>query len=134
MNKMLVNGNIVADCQVRDTKNPDYKMITFSLVNNEVEQGVEQTTYFNCMFIKQNSFVDFAKKYLVKGTRLFLNGRMKSWSNGEKTTYTIRVDEFEILKFSNKMGNNDIEIPKEPKNENEEKITKLNSDDIDLPF
>lgn len=105
MNKVILMGNVGGDPQLRYVeKRP---VASFSLATNEpprrTDSGAEipqRTEWHN--IVMTDSKAEFAEKYIRKGTRLLLEGTLRTryWEdrNAIKRTVTeIYVQSFEIL-------------------------------------
>ena len=99
MNKVLVNGNIVRDMEVKDTGK--CLVGTFTIANN-VGHGEEQKTNFvNCVLFGDR--VESLVEYLVKGCKVLVEGELAIEQyevNDEKRYATkVYVKSLEIEKF-----------------------------------
>lgn len=131
MNRVWFSGNIGKAPEVRTTQNGTM-MATFSIAvrRRYKKDGETETDWFNCVcFGKQAEFVD---KYLGKGSRINLVGRIEneSYTNkeGQKVTATkIMVEEIE---FAESKGDKPADKP------NVDKDGFMDVADIpeDLPF
>ena len=99
MNKVLVNGNVVRDMEVKDTGK--CLVGTFTIANN-VGYGEEQKTNFvNCVLFGDR--VESLVQYLVKGCKVLVEGELAIEQyevNDEKRYATkVYVKSLEIEKF-----------------------------------
>ena len=99
MNKVLVNGNVVRDMEVKDTGK--CLVGTFTIANN-VGYGEEQKTNFvNCVLFGDR--VESLVEYLVKGCKVLVEGELAIEQyevNDEKRYATkVYVKSLEIEKF-----------------------------------
>ena len=99
MNKVLVNGNVVRDMEVKDTGK--CLVGTFTIANN-VGYGEEQKTNFvNCVLFGDR--VESLVEYLVKGCKVLVEGELAIEQyevNDEKRYITkVYVKSLEIEKF-----------------------------------
>ena len=99
MNKVIVNGNIVRDMEVKDTGK--CLVGTFTIANN-VGYGEEQKTNFvNCVLFGDR--VESLVEYLVKGCKVLVEGELAIEQyevNDEKRYATkVYVKSLEIEKF-----------------------------------
>ena len=99
MNKLLVNGNIVRDMEVKDTGK--CLVGNFTIANN-VGYGEEQKTNFvNCVLFGDR--VESLVEYLVKGCKVLIDGELAIEQyevNDEKRYATkVYVKSLEIEKF-----------------------------------
>lgn len=102
MNKIIINGNLTNDMEVIVSKN--YTVGNFTLANNEGYGDNQKTTFVRCSIFGEKR-VESLEKYLLKGARVLLNGKLEITSKEDKEGYknytSIIVDELEILKFVN---------------------------------
>ena len=99
MNKLLVNGNIVRDMEVKDTGKCLVGNITIA---NNVGFGKDQKTNFiNCVLFGDR--VESLVQYLVKGCKVLIEGELAIEQyevNDEKRYVTkVYVKSLEIEKF-----------------------------------
>ncbi|MDE7397145.1 MAG: single-stranded DNA-binding protein [Muribaculum sp.] len=103
MNKVLLIGNVGRDPEVRYVdKTP---VATFSLATSDTPQpgstDVPAVTEWHRIFM-WGPAAEFAEKYIRKGTRLFVEGRLRTrtWEDRntiKRSVTEILVDQFEIL-------------------------------------
>ena len=99
MNKVIVNGNIVRDMEVKDTGK--CLVGTFTSANN-VGYGEEQKTNFvNCVLFGDR--VESLVEYLVKGCKVLIDGELaiEQYEVNDEKRYTTKVyvKSLEIEKF-----------------------------------
>ena len=99
MNKVIVNGNIVRDMEVKDTGK--CLIGTFTIANN-VGYGEEQKTNFvNCVLFGDR--VESLVEYLVKGCKVLVEGELaiEQYEVNEEKRYITKVyvKSLEIEKF-----------------------------------
>ena len=99
MNKILVNGNLVRDMEVKDTGK--FLVGNFTIANN-VGYGEEQKTNFvNCVLFGDR--VESLVEYLVTGCKVLVDGELAIEQyevNNEKRYATkVYVKSLEIEKF-----------------------------------
>ena len=102
INIVTIIGRLTGDPQQRTT-NENKAVCSFSIAVNRVygngEQKKEEVSYFNCVIF--NKLAEVALKYLQKGNRVALCGRLKqrTWEqNGQKRqTVEIIVNELQFL-------------------------------------
>ena len=106
MNKVILMGNVGRDPEIRyiDTR----PVATFSLATTErarrTASGVEipeRTEWHNIVMF--DSSAEIAEKYIRKGSRLLIEGKLRTrtWQDHNTLKHTITeiyVDTFEILK------------------------------------
>ena len=106
MNKLLVNGNLVRDMEVKDTGK--CLVGNFTIANN-VGYGEEQKTNFiNCVLFGDR--VESLVEYLVKGCKVLIEGELAIEQyevNDEKRYATkVYVKSLEIEKFKEQEQDN----------------------------
>ena len=99
MNKLLVNGNIVRDMEVKDTGK--CLVGNFTIANN-VGYGEDQKTNFvNCVLFGDR--VESLVQYLVKGCKVLIEGELaiEQYEVNEEKRYITKVyvKSLEIEKF-----------------------------------
>lgn len=121
MNKVVITGNLVDSPTIYDTKNADYKMLSFRIANTEKEGSEDRTTFVQIISGKSVSAVEnYFSKYLVKGVKVLVDGRLRQSTYNDKTFYDIFAENIEILKFvntspektDNKNQTEKIQVPK----------------------
>lgn len=84
INECVIAGNMTKDCEVTETKN-DTKICKFCIaVNDKRKKGddyEDYTHFFNCVLFGEKR-IKALKKYLKKGTRLTVAGKL-SYSQWE---------------------------------------------------
>lgn len=110
MNKVILNGNLVRDMEVRQTKGGT-DIGEFTIANNIGYGEDVKTTFVKCTIFGKR--VEALQKYLLKGTKVLIDGQLEinNYHDEKEDTWTtyvnIVVDGLEILKF--------VEIEEEPK-------------------
>ena len=99
MNKVLVNGNLVRDMEVKDTGK--CLVGNFTIANN-VGYGEEQKTNFvNCVLFGDR--VESLVQYLVKGCKVLVDGELaiEQYEVNDEKRYSTKVyvKSLEIEKF-----------------------------------
>ena len=98
INKVILVGNVGQDPQVR-TMNSGQKVVSFSLATSErwrdrqTGEQKEQTDWHRVVIFNPN-LVDVAERMLQKGTKLYLEGALKTrkWQNQQgMDVYTTEV-------------------------------------------
>jgi single-strand DNA-binding protein len=102
MNKVEIVGRLTKDPQVRILENEEgeVKVTRFSVAVNRRKGSKQPADYIPC--VSFNAQADYAGKYLKKGNRIGVIGRLQSGSyvNDEgKTIYTLEVivEEIEFI-------------------------------------
>lgn len=143
MLKSMAIGTLGRDAEVRDTKNPDLKIISFSIAVNEKKkqpngQYADETTWINCALFRKPQQTGVAQ-YMKKGTKVYIEGKPSAGhyeKNGnivDQLSFT--VFNIELLSSKNDSGNGNYQsqqAPPPPANSGNNQQN-LNSDD-DLPF
>lgn len=133
MNKVILMGRLVADPEIRTTQSgtavATYRMAVNRRFANQ--QGEREADFFTCIVWKSGA--EFAQKYLRKGSKILVEGRLQSRSydaqDGSKryvTEVVVEAQEFCESKNGSASGNNE-EVPP-PSDE------MVPVDDDDLPF
>jgi single-strand DNA-binding protein len=135
VNKVILIGNLGKDPEITNIGN-DVKKAAFSLATTESYKAkdgtkVEQTDWHN--IIVWRGLADVAEKYLHKGSKVYIEGRIKPRSyddkDGVKRYFTeIVADNFLMLDNKPNTGYNDPGAMPPP-----ESISGTTPDD-DLPF
>jgi single-strand DNA-binding protein len=103
VNKVILLGNVGGDPEVRY---PDKGMAVarFSLATNERNGDVERTEWHNIVMVGRHG--ELAERYIRKGSRIYLEGKLRSrqWEDKfqiKRTVTEIYVDYFELIGRSN---------------------------------
>ena len=109
MNKVILMGRITRDPEVRYAQNGDKQMAIarFSLaVDRKVKaEGQQSADFINCVAF--GKIGEFVEKYLVKGTKIALTGRIQTGSYTNKDNqkvYTTDIVAEEIEFAESKKG------------------------------
>lgn len=101
VNKVILLGHVGKDPEIRYPQK-DFPVAYFSLATNEPRGagGADITEWHNIVFTGANA--DFAQKYIRKGTRLYLEGKLRTREYTDKFNIVRRrteifADIFEIL-------------------------------------
>lgn len=135
MNKAILSGTLGKDPEVR-TITSGKKVANFSLATNETRKDkngekVQETEWHN--IVVWGTAAEIAEKYLKKGSKALIEGKIKNKSyedkDGNKKYITeIHSERFEMLDGKRQDGQNDSSIQKPM-------ITPLDhNEDEDLPF
>jgi|APHig6443717497_1056834.scaffolds.fasta_scaffold00001_15 single-strand DNA-binding protein len=98
INKVILVGNIGSDPQVRTTSNGQ-KVVNFSLATSDrwkdrqTGEQKEQTEWHRIVIFNSN-LADVAERMLQKGTKLYLEGQLKTrkWQNQQgQEVYTTEI-------------------------------------------
>ena len=101
MNKVILNGNLVRDMEVRQTKGGT-DVGEFTIANNVGYGDNQKTTFVKCTIF--GTRVEALEQYLVKGAGVLLDGSLEinnyeADDNTWKTYVNIVVDGLEITRF-----------------------------------
>ena len=154
LNKVMLIGNLGADPEVRSTNNGS-RVATLSLATGRQWTGQggekqEKTEWHRviCWNNKGAQLADLAEKYMKKGDRIYVEGRIeyRTWEDREKQTrYVTEVIAREVLLLSSRGGNGEggdmarakatAKVASEGKSESLETFPEaLDEEDDDLPF
>lgn len=119
MNSIILGGRLTKDPEVRYTKNND-PVATFIVA---VRRDKDNADFFRCIAFKQKA--DVIQRYFVKGSQIFVRGRMQSREYEKdgislKTWETV-VDEIEFGAKSDKPAEKHA-------------LEEITEEDGDLPF
>ena len=141
MNKVILMGRLTRDPEVRYSQNGESPMAVarFSLAvdrrGNRNSADGQTADFINCVAFGRNG--EFAEKYLRKGTKIALTGRIQTGSytnkDGQKVyTTEVVVEETEFVESKNKgtTDNNTTAVNKETA----QFETAESTDDGDFPF
>ena len=112
MNKVILNGNLVRDMEVRQTSNGT-DVGEFTIANNVGYGDNQKTTFVKCTLF--GTRVESLQHYLIKGAKVLVEGSLeinnyKDDNDNWKTYVNIVVGELEIIKFVD-----EEEVKEEPK-------------------
>ena len=155
VNKAIVIGNLGADPEVRTTSNGQ-RVATLSLATsrqwtNAAGERQEKTEWHRVVLWnnKGSGLADIAEKYLNKGDRVYIEGRIeyRTWEDREgNTRYTTEIIGREMMMLSSRgAGGGDDAVPQkaraaqpavaESKAESYDDFPEaLDEEDDDLPF
>ena len=99
MNKLLVNGNVVRDMEVKDTGK--CLVGNFTIANNVGYGEDQKTNFINCVLFGDR--VESLVEYLVKGCKVLVEGELaiEQYEVNDEKRYTTKVyvKSLEIEKF-----------------------------------
>ena len=102
MNKVILLGNVGADPQLRYVERRP--VASFSLATNEparrTESGAEiseRTEWHN--IVMTDAAAEFAEKYIRKGTRMLIEGTLRTRFWEDRTAIKLSVTEIYVLSF-----------------------------------
>ena len=113
LNKVTLIGNLGADPEVRTTTGGG-RVATFSLAtsrswNTQGGEKQEKTEWHRCVVwnSKVSTLADIVERYLKKGDKVYVEGRIeyRQWQDKEgQTRYTTEINVRELLMLSGKQG------------------------------
>jgi single-strand DNA-binding protein len=156
LNKVMLIGNLGADPEVRSTANgtrvANLSMATSRQWNNQAGERQEKTEWHRIVVwnSRVSKLADFAEKYLKKGDRVYVEGRIeyRTWEDREgNTRYSTEINARELIPLSSKGlgGGTEAEaqapapaaqaVAAESKGQSYEDFPEaLDEEDDDLPF
>jgi single-strand DNA-binding protein len=160
LNKVMLIGNLGADPEIRSTPNGG-RVATISVAtsrqwNNQAGERQEKTEWhrvvmWNARGGSGGGLADLAEKYLKKGDRVYVEGRIeyRTWEDREgNTRYTTEINAREVIMLSPRGAGAGVDgdlsaasaraarpAAVEAKSESYEDFPEaLNEEDDDLPF
>jgi len=116
LNKVTLIGNLGADPEVRSTTGGN-RVATFSLATSRSWSGPsgdkqEKTEWHRCVVwnSKASTLADIVERYLKKGDKIYVEGRIeyRQWQDKEnQTRYTTEINVRELIMLSGKAGGAD---------------------------
>jgi len=113
LNKVELIGNLGADPEVRSTANGT-RVATLSVAtsrqwNNQAGERQEKTEWHRVVLWnnKQSGLADVAEKYLKKGDKVYVEGRIeyRTWEDREgKTRYSTEINARELIILGGRGG------------------------------
>ncbi|MBC7789590.1 MAG: single-stranded DNA-binding protein [Anaerolineae bacterium] len=113
LNKVTLIGNLGADPEVRSTTGAN-RVATFSLATSRSWSGAggekqEKTEWHRCVVwnSKVSTLADIVERYLKKGDKVYVEGRIeyRQWQDKEnQTRYTTEINVRELIMLSGKSG------------------------------
>ena len=138
MNKVILIGRLVADPELRHTQSGTavcrYRLAVDRPVKKEGQQNVD---FLNCQAWGKNA--EFASRYLRKGTKIAVEGRIQtgSYEKGDVKHYTtdiiIERHEFCESKAPAESGSG-YSAPAADYSGTDQEFTDMDEDDGELPF
>jgi single-strand DNA-binding protein len=120
---MMLIGNLGADPEVRSTSSGT-RVATLSVATsrswtNKSGERQEKTEWHRVVLwnSKFRQLADTAEKYLKKGDRVYIEGRIeyRTWEDREgKTRYTTEINAQEMVMLTPKGGGLDADVPARP--------------------
>jgi single-strand DNA-binding protein len=113
LNKVTLIGNLGNDPEVRSTTGGN-RVATFSLAtsrtwNDQSGQRQEKTEWHRCVVwnTKGSQLADIVERYVHKGDKLYVEGRIeyRQWQDKEgQTRYSTEINVRELIMLSSKQG------------------------------
>lgn len=118
LNKVTLIGNLGADPEVRTTSGGG-RVATFSLATSRVwnspsGEKQEKTEWHRCVVwnTKVSTLADLVERYLKKGDKVYVEGRIeyRQWTDKEgQTRYTTEINVRELIMLSGRQGGGDFD-------------------------
>jgi single-strand DNA-binding protein len=118
LNKVTLIGNLGNDPEVRSTSGGN-RVATFSLATSRSWNGPagdrqEKTEWHRCVVwnTKTSQLADIVEKYVKKGDKLYVEGRIeyRQWQDKEgQTRYSTEINVRELIMLSGKSGGGDFD-------------------------
>lgn len=134
MNKVILCGRLTADPDVRYSQGENSTAVArYSLaIDRKYSKGDErQTDFINCVAFGKSG--EFAEKYLRKGMKILITGRIQTGSytnkDGQKVyTTDVVVEEHEFVESKQTAA------PAEPVSPADDQFMNFSENDVALPF
>ena len=118
LNKVTLIGNLGADPEVRSTPGGN-RVATFSLAtsrqwNSPSGEKQEKTEWHRCVVwnSKVSTLADIVERYVKKGDKLYVEGRIeyRQWQDKEgQTRYSTEINVRELIMLSSRSGGADAD-------------------------
>ncbi len=118
LNKVTLIGNLGNDPEVRSTTGGS-RVATFSLAtsrqwNDAAGAKQEKTEWHRCVVwsTKTSNLADIVERYVKKGDKLYVEGRIeyRQWQDKEgQTRYSTEINVRELIMLSSRSGGGDFE-------------------------
>ncbi len=118
LNKVTLIGNLGADPEVRSTSGGN-RVATFSLAtsrswNSASGEKQEKTEWHRCVVwnSKASTLADIVERYLKKGDKVYVEGRIeyRQWQDKEgQTRYSTEINVRELIMLSGRSGGADTD-------------------------
>jgi single-strand DNA-binding protein len=118
LNKVTLIGNLGNDPEVRSTSGGN-RVATFSLATSRSWNGPtgdrqEKTEWHRCVVwnTKTSQLADIVEKYVKKGDKLYVEGRIeyRQWQDKEgQTRYSTEINVRELIMLTGKSGGGDFD-------------------------
>ncbi|MDQ6831728.1 MAG: single-stranded DNA-binding protein [Gemmatimonadota bacterium] len=116
LNKVTLIGNLGADPEVRSTTGggrvAQFSLATSRAWNSPSGEKQEKTEWHRCVVwnSKVSTLADIVERYLKKGDKVYVEGRIeyRQWQDKEgQTKYTTEINVRELIMLSGKSGGSD---------------------------
>jgi single-strand DNA-binding protein len=113
LNKVTLIGNLGADPEVRTTSGggrvAQFSLATSRSWNSQSGEKQEKTEWHRCVVwnSKVSTLADVVERYLKKGDKVYVEGRIeyRQWTDKEgQTRYTTEINVRELLMLSGRQG------------------------------
>lgn len=135
MNKVILSGRLCADPDVRysEVRGEQMAVASYRLAVNRIK--ADETDFITCVAFGKAG--EFAEKYLKKGTKMLISGRIQTGSytnqdNQKVYTTNVVVETQEFCESKKNSENNEAQEPQEETSEGFMTIPDNAADD--LPF
>ena len=117
LNKVMLIGNLGADPEIRNLPSGDFVAnfsiaTTESWVDKRTQETVERTQWHQIVYYYKTSLADTIQKYIRKGTKIYIEGSLRTdkWvdknTGAERSTIKVVANEF-LLFGGNRSGEQD---------------------------
>ena len=137
MNKVILSGRLCADPDVRysEVRGEQMAVASYRLAVNRIK--ADETDFITCVAFGKAG--EFAEKYLKKGTKMLISGRIqtgKYTNQDNQTIYTtnVVVETQEFCESKKNSENNEAAAPQEEGAASEGFMTSPENASDDLPF
>ena len=132
MNNFIASGRLGRDPEVRVSEKTSIARFSLAVSRSYVKDGERGVDFFNCVCFGKNA--DFAEKYLKKGTKVIVRGRVENdnYTNkdGQKVyDWKVVVDEIDFGESKKEGG----APASEPASEKKPKVKEDENGFIDIP-
>jgi single-strand DNA-binding protein len=120
LNKVILIGNVGADPEIRSTgggsRVAQVSLATSRQWSNQQGEKQEKTEWHRCIAwnARGTGLVDVIEKYVKKGDRLYVEGRIeyRQWQDKEgQTRYTTEINVRELVMLGGRGGDADSDSP-----------------------
>jgi len=140
MNKVIISGNLTKDAETRSNTNTTVISFTVATKRNfKNAKGEYDSDFINCKYFRKE---DNISKYLLKGTKVLIEGKIQTGSyeaqdGTKKYTTEVIVDNLELLGSKKENTEGQAVEKQEPQQESDpykEFGSEVHLTDDDLPF